>query len=111
MNQANKPPVSDTTLPSPVVEQDGDSVILSFDEVSVQSRMRLDDPTALDLDYSRVMMAFLLIQPQPASILNPRDINYSKAWKARPVSNAIISARRIINVSCSIMFSLVGFAA
>jgi spermidine synthase len=69
MNQANKPPVSDTTLPSPVVEQDGDSVILSFDEVSVQSRMRLDDPTALDLDYSRVMMAFLLLQPQPASIL------------------------------------------
>ena len=69
MNQANKPPVSDTTLPSPVVEQDGESVIMSFDEVSVQSRMRLDDPTALDLDYSRVMMAFLLLQPQPESIL------------------------------------------
>jgi spermidine synthase len=69
MNQTPKPPVSDTTLPSPVVEQDGESVIMSFDEVSVQSRMRLDDPTALDLDYSRVMMAFLLLQPQPASIL------------------------------------------
>lgn len=69
MNQTPKPPVSDTTLPSPVVEQDGESVILSFDEVSVQSRMRLDDPIALDLDYSRVMMAFLLLQPQPESIL------------------------------------------
>ncbi|WP_290727567.1 fused MFS/spermidine synthase [Aquabacterium sp.] len=59
----------DTTWPSPVVEQDGDSVILSFDELSLQSRMRLDDPGALDLDYSRVMMAFLLLLPQPQSIL------------------------------------------
>src|SRR5690606_28313210 len=42
---------------------------MSFDDVSLQSRMRLDDPNALDLDYSRVMMAFLLLQPQPESIL------------------------------------------
>ena len=69
MNQTNKPPMMDTTWPSPVVEQDGDSVILSFDELSLQSRMRLDDPGALDLDYSRVMMAFLLLLPQPQSIL------------------------------------------
>lgn len=56
-------------LPNPIVEQDGDSVILSFDDNSLQSRMRLDAPTTLDLDYSRVMMAFLLMQPQPESIL------------------------------------------
>ncbi|MDX9842344.1 MAG: fused MFS/spermidine synthase [Aquabacterium sp.] len=69
MHQASKPQVPAATLPSPTVEQDGESVIMSFDETSIQSRMRLDDPTALDLDYSRVMMAFLLLQPQPASIL------------------------------------------
>jgi spermidine synthase len=69
MNQTSKPQVPDAALPSPAVEQDGESVIMSFDDTSIQSRMRLDDPTALDLDYSRVMMAFLLLQPQPESIL------------------------------------------
>lgn len=69
MSQAPKTLAPGATLPSPIVEQDGESVIMSFDEASIQSRMRLDDPTALDLDYSRVMMAFLLLQPQPASIL------------------------------------------
>ena len=69
MSQSSKPLASDATQPSPIVEQDGESVIMSFDETSIQSRMRLDDPTALDLDYSRVMMAFLLLQPQPESIL------------------------------------------
>lgn len=69
MTQVNKPPSSDAILPSPIVERDSESVIMSFDDDSIQSRMRLDDPTALDLDYSRVMMAFLLLQPQPASIL------------------------------------------
>lgn len=56
-------------LPHPIIEQDGHSVIMTFDDSSIQSRMRLDDPTALDLDYSRVMMSFLLLQPRPASIL------------------------------------------
>lgn len=64
-----KPMVSGVELPSPIIEQDGQSVVMSFDETSIQSRMRLDDPIALDLDYSRVMMAFLLMQPQPESIL------------------------------------------
>lgn len=69
MNTNHNPLSSDEIHPTPVVETDGDSVILSFDESSVQSRMLLDDPTALDLEYSRVMMAFLLLQPQPESIL------------------------------------------
>ncbi len=69
MSQAPKTPVPGATLPSPIVERDGESVTMSFDEASIQSRMLLDDPTTLDLDYSRVMMAFLLLQPQPESIL------------------------------------------
>jgi len=64
-----KPALGDAELPSPIIEQDGQSVVMSFDDTSIQSRMRLDDPTALDLDYSRAMMAFLLMQPQPESIL------------------------------------------
>jgi len=69
MSNHRTPEVAVAALPSPIVEQDGHSVVMSFDESSIQSRMRLDDPTALDLDYSRVMMAFLLLQPQPESIL------------------------------------------
>jgi spermidine synthase len=36
---------------------------------AVQSAMRLDDPWALALDYTRCMMAFLLFHPQPRDIL------------------------------------------
>lgn len=70
MSMNTKPALAGGDLPLPIIEQDGHSVVMSFDESSIQSRMRLDDPTALDLDYSRVMMAFLLMQPhQPESIL------------------------------------------
>lgn len=69
MSASKNPMPASTSLPSPIVERDDQSVVMSFDDTSIQSRMRLDDPTALDLDYSRVMMAFLLMQPQPESIL------------------------------------------
>ena len=36
---------------------------------AVQSAMRLDDPHALALDYTRCMMAFLLFHPQPREML------------------------------------------
>ncbi len=36
---------------------------------AVQSAMRLDDPDALALDYTRCMMAFLLFHPAPREIL------------------------------------------
>src|SRR5512141_2942589 len=32
---------------------------------AIQSAMRLDDPFALELDYTRCMMAFLLFHPRP----------------------------------------------
>ena len=36
---------------------------------AIQSAMRLDDPHALALDYTRCMMAFLLFHPEPREIL------------------------------------------
>jgi spermidine synthase len=36
---------------------------------AIQSAMRLDDPHALALDYTRCMMAFLLLHPQPREAL------------------------------------------
>ena len=36
---------------------------------AIQSAMRLDDPYALALDYTRCMMAFLLFHPEPRSAL------------------------------------------
>ena len=36
---------------------------------AIQSAMRLDDPYALALDYTRCMMAFLLFHPQPCEAL------------------------------------------
>jgi len=41
---------------------------LYFGFDSIQSRMRLDDPDALDLAYTRTMMGFLLFVPQPQRI-------------------------------------------
>ena len=32
---------------------------------AIQSAMRLEDPWALELDYTRCMMAFLLFHPAP----------------------------------------------
>ena len=36
---------------------------------AIQSAMRLGDPFALYLDYTRCMMAFLLVHPQPREAL------------------------------------------
>jgi spermidine synthase len=36
---------------------------------AIQSAMRIDDPFALALDYTRCMMAFLLFQPEPRAAL------------------------------------------
>src|SRR5258708_36465209 len=36
---------------------------------AIQSAMRIDDPHALALDYTRCMMAFLLLHPEPREAL------------------------------------------
>ena len=54
--------------PKPVVSCNHDRLTLSFDELRVQSEMRLDAPDELVLGYTRTMMGFLLFNPRPAHI-------------------------------------------
>jgi spermidine synthase len=54
--------------PQPFVVDSRDARALHFSFDSVQSRMRLADPDALDLAYTRTMMGFLLFVPQPRRI-------------------------------------------
>lgn len=49
----------------PFVYETLDSKALHFSICEIQSRMRIDRPHALDLAYTRTMMAFLLFVPQP----------------------------------------------
>ena len=52
----------------PFVYESLSSKALHFSISETQSRMRLDDPHALDLEYTRTMMAFLLFNPEPKNI-------------------------------------------
>jgi spermidine synthase len=54
--------------PKPVVVRNDDRLTLCFDELRVQSEMRLDAPDELVLGYTRTMMGFLLFNPQPTHI-------------------------------------------
>lgn len=51
-----------------VVQVDGMRA-LHFEALTVQSQMRLDAPDALEIDYTRVMMGFLLFNPQPCEVV------------------------------------------
>ena len=52
----------------PFVLDDGASLSLHFTLGELQSRMRLDSPCALEVDYTRTMMGFLLFNPAPGHI-------------------------------------------
>ena len=64
-----------TTLPidpdrvEPFVYEDAGTLSLHFDISAIQSRMRRDDPAALELDYTRAMMSCLLFEAKPKSLL------------------------------------------
>jgi spermidine synthase len=64
--------MSDTHSPEhhikPFVYESRGAKALHFSINEIQSRMRLDDPYALDLEYTRTMMGFLLFVPDPRSI-------------------------------------------
>jgi len=60
-------PDADTVRP--YVYEDERTLSMHFDMSATQSRMRRADPCALDLDYTRAMMACLMLQPRPASML------------------------------------------
>jgi len=55
--------------PQPVISESRGVRALHLGGDAVQSAMRLDDPYALALDYTRGMMAFLLFHPQPRDAL------------------------------------------
>lgn len=50
---------------TPFVTQEGRYRTLHLADGDEQSRMDLDDPDALQVDYTRTMMGFLLLQPAP----------------------------------------------
>lgn len=60
---------SDPDRVKPFVYEDERTVSLHFDISSIQSRMLRADPHALVLDYTRLMMAGLLLQPAPRRLL------------------------------------------
>ncbi len=53
----------------PFICQERGEVSLHFGMGAVQSRMRVSDPAKLVLDYTRGMMSFLLLAPQPRHIV------------------------------------------
>ena len=52
----------------PFVREEVGAKCLHFSHGALQSRMRLRDPRALDVDYTRTMMGFLLLNNSPKSI-------------------------------------------
>lgn len=64
-----EPLLSDATQGYPRIVDDGETRALYFDPRNVQSRMRNDAPDDLQLNYTRAMMGFLLLQPAPRDIL------------------------------------------
>lgn len=53
----------------PFVHASAASKALHFSLHEIQSRMALHDPYALDLEYTRTMMGFLLLRPEPKRIV------------------------------------------
>ncbi len=62
-------PLQDPAMMRPFVEETGGLLQLRFDMATVQSAMRVADPIALELEYTRVMMRCLLFNAAPKSIL------------------------------------------
>lgn len=53
----------------PFIQESGTTRTLHFSEKVIQSRMSTLNPDALDLEYTRMMMGFVLFTPAPADIL------------------------------------------
>jgi spermidine synthase len=53
---------------TPVLREHGDELWLHFEDGAVQSRMLRADPARLELEYTRLMMGFLLFRDAPARI-------------------------------------------
>ncbi len=62
-------PLQDPATMRPFVEEVDGLLILRFDMATVQSALRLSDPNALELEYTRMMMRCLIFCAAPQSIL------------------------------------------
>jgi len=60
--------LNDGTHVRPFVREELDSQSMHFSDAAIQSRMRLLDPDALALEYTRTMMGFLLFDPEPSRV-------------------------------------------
>ena len=63
MNNSDRNP-----SPSPYIVEEGENRSMYFSDDAVQSSMRTDDPYFLDLEYTRMMMGFLLFVAKPKRI-------------------------------------------
>lgn len=61
--------VANGTYDKPFVTEHGDVRALYFSWAYVQSRMRISAPTTLAMAYTRAMMSFLLLHPNPQRLL------------------------------------------
>lgn len=70
---AARPDMPDSPEPArhvkPYVHESQNTKALHFSLSEIQSRMRIEDPHALDLEYTRTMMGFLLFDPEPQDIV------------------------------------------
>lgn len=64
----SEPPPKGAAPGKPVLREEDDGLSLVFDDANVQSRMLQGDPARLVVEYTRLMMGFLLFQPEPARI-------------------------------------------
>lgn len=65
---ASAPGAEEPDMAKPFVQNDGQLKSLHFSMGELQSRMNTQDPSQLEVDYTRTMMGFLLLHPAPASI-------------------------------------------
>jgi spermidine synthase len=61
-------PPRPAAIGKPVVHEENGRLTLFFDDATVQSHMLQADPVQLVLEYTRLMMGFLLFHPAPARI-------------------------------------------
>src|SRR5260221_997001 len=66
MSSSTAPP--DDSHVRPFVREALDSQSMHFSDSAIQSRMQLQQPDALALEYTRTMMGFLMFEPKPAQV-------------------------------------------
>jgi hypothetical protein len=77
----------------PYIEEEDGVLTLHFDEMSVQSEMRLDAPDELVMSYTRALMSFMLFVPNPEQIPGKILLSQSAAERHSGAGNQPCSDR------------------